>query len=139
MPKVKMICDKCKHEFLCSPIDIKVTNVQIKNQDLLLKYFLCPSCDALYSVFLMKFKDMHLFQETNSYLAEYKKSYTTKNLRVDLRLEHIERAREKYKESWSKLASAIHNAKKEFPGFFTYDKQTKTIYYHEKSMEEKEK
>ena len=81
---------------------------------------------------------MELFQKTNVYLSEYKKICNT-NLRSDLKLELIEKAKKKYKESRDKLSSAILDIRKNFSGFFTYDKQTKIIYYHEKSMEEKEK
>ena len=133
-----MICDKCKHEFFCSPVDIKFTNVKIKNQELLLKYFVCPNCNALYPIFLIGYKDMELFQKTNVYLSEYK-NICNANLRSDLKLELIEKAKKKYKESRDKLSSAILDIRKNFSGFFTYDKQTKIIYYHEKSMEEKEK
>lgn len=138
MSKVNMICDKCKHEFSCSPVDIKLTNIKIKNQELLLKYFVCPNCNVLYPIFLIRYKDMELFQKTNIYFSEYKKICNT-NLRPDLKLELIEKAKKKYKESRDKLSSAILDVKKDFSGFFTYDKQTKIIYYHEKSMEEKEK
>lgn len=138
MSKVNMICDKCKHEFFCSPVDIKFTNVKIKNQELLLKYFVCPNCNTLYPIFLIRYKDMELFQKTNVYLSEYK-NICNANLRSDLKLELIEKAKKKYKESRDKLSSAILDIRKNFSGFFTYDKQTKIIYYHEKSMEEKEK
>ena len=133
-----MICDKCKHEFFCSPVDIKFTNVKIKNQELLLKYFVCPNCNVLYPIFLIRYNDMELFQKTNVYLSEYK-NICNANLRSDLKLELIEKAKKKYKESRDKLSSAILDIRKNFSGFFTYDKQTKIIYYHEKSMEEKEK
>lgn len=140
MTSRQMKCEKCQEEFLCSPVDIKTTNIKIKNQDLLLQCFVCPNCDALYPIFLIRFKDMHLFKDVQSSLSAYRDSFRMRRgLGLDKKLELINMAEKKYKSNRQKLCSVIEETKKKFSGHFTYDKQTRVIYYHEKNMEEKEK
>jgi len=135
----QMICDKCENTFLYSPVDIKTTNIKIDNQDLLLQCFVCPECDALYPILLIRINDMHYLKDVQESLAAYRSSFNANSQGLDKKLELINKAEEKYKDSRKKLSSAILETRKRLSGYFTYDKQTQKIYYHEKNMEEKEK
>lgn len=47
-------CDKCKKEFAYQSIQIKETSVEIAGDVLLLDYFTCPFCNAVYKVLLVE-------------------------------------------------------------------------------------
>lgn len=47
-------CDECKRDFVLRSIDIKECLVEIEGNVLLLKYFVCPHCHAVYKVLLVE-------------------------------------------------------------------------------------
>lgn len=95
-PKNKIICDGCKNEIEMSPVAIKLTNIKIGQDELLMQYFLCPNCEYLYKICLFTY-DLFLRKDKKK-LAELNQKYN---------------------------------------GKFTYNKDTKQIYYHESNMDKR--
>lgn len=53
-----MVCDKCNAEFPIASVNINECSVEVDGKSLLLTYFVCPECEAIYKV---------LFVDENTY------------------------------------------------------------------------
>lgn len=49
-----IVCDKCKNEFAYQSIHIKESSIEVLGKVLLLDYFTCPFCNAVYKVLFVE-------------------------------------------------------------------------------------
>lgn len=47
-----IVCDECKYEFLLNAVNIQCADLEIKNQQLVLHFFICPKCKKVYKILL---------------------------------------------------------------------------------------
>lgn len=50
-----IICDNCSNQISLQPVDIKVTNIKIKGEELIMRFFTCPHCETLYKICLFTY------------------------------------------------------------------------------------
>lgn len=57
-------CDKCNKGFFLRSEDIKEANIEIKGQKLVISFFVCPRCNAVYKILI---KDSMLISLMNDF------------------------------------------------------------------------
>lgn len=74
-----ILCDNCKHEFLLNTININEAEIEIKNQHLILSYFVCPNCNKVYRVSLIDNQYQKLKDDLLSVKKRIHSNYNSKD------------------------------------------------------------
>lgn len=75
----KVVCDKCKHEFLLKTVNIESAEVKINDQQLTLIYFTCPKCNKLYRVSLADARYFELKEDLENTKKRIRRNHGSNN------------------------------------------------------------
>ena len=121
-----LVCDKCKAEFSLEPVDIKAARIKIKDQDYIVRYFVCPNCNHVYLFVFLRFDDMATMLAGQNMYTQYQMAVKNKQIALAKRLyQRHHSINQLLEDRMKKLMSEYSNG-------FVYDKANDKIYYREK-------
>lgn len=108
-----IVCDKCKKEFEYGSIQIKETSVEIAGDVLLLDYFTCPFCSAVYKVLLVEeTKYRELVDDLISVKERIRRQQGKSNLMLAIKLQKMASIKQE------RIKTYVNNISKKYPGSF---------------------
>ncbi len=123
---IMLVCDNCKAEFSLAPVDILSNRVQLKGQDYIIRYFVCPKCNRVYVFLFLKFEDLGIILSRENIHTQYQMALKCKNVALSKRLFG------RYDSLGKLLEDHMRKELSNFPNGFVYDKAAKIISYREK-------
>lgn len=106
-------CDQCKKEFLIQSVEIKETSVEIEGKSLLLDYFVCPHCRAVYKVLLVEeAKYRELVDDLMAMEKRIRRRYGKKNVMLAQKLQSMALVKQ------NRIKAYVESVSKKYPGSF---------------------
>lgn len=119
-------CDKCGKEFLHRSVEIKETSVEVKGNVLLLDYFTCPFCSAVYKVlFVEEAQYRELVDDLLSMEKRIRRQHSKGNPMLVQKLQNMALKKK------GRIKAYVDGVSKQYPGSFelaTENNQQHIIY-----------
>lgn len=114
-----IVCDQCKHEFLIGSVGIKECSVEIEGKELLLDYFMCPSCKTVYKVLFVEEQEYRrlvddLVSTQHRIQKMYGKQKTMQNVQLIKNLQSMANRKSE------RLKKYVEGMNAKYSGSFTY-------------------
>lgn len=106
-------CDECKREFEYRSIQIKETSVEIDGNVLLLDYFTCPFCNAVYKVLLV---EEAKYRELVDDLVSVQKRIRRQNGKGNLML--MQKLQDMVQKKQERIKAYVDGISNQYPGSF---------------------
>lgn len=113
VPSKIVYCDKCQKEFAYQSIQIKETSVEIAGNVLLLDYFTCPFCNAVYKVlFVEEAKYRELVDDLTSMRKRIRRQNGKGNPMLLYKLQNMALMKQ------NRIKAYVDSISKKYPGSF---------------------
>lgn len=128
MNNVNVICDDCGQHFVITAV--KDIELNVKDEQIILTYFMCPTCEKIYCVCIKNEEIKELEIDLDKANKRYKRNMRCRNLEtIQVLLNSFIRKKERIKAKTEKLMD-------KYPGTFTFvrsenDNEEIIINYHE--------
>lgn len=107
-------CDKCNTDFLVSSVKIEERSVEINGTVLLLNYFTCPSCKAVYRVLLVD--EVHYRELVDDLVSTKKRIRRLQGKGNAFQLGSLQKMAARKAE---RIQQYVQSMNKKYPGTFT--------------------
>lgn len=107
-------CDKCKHEFNLSAVEIQKTKIELNNTIVDLVYFTCPKCNTIYRVSIQDARYYDLQKDLENIRKRIRRNKGKNNIEFARVLGKMADAKLERLQNHVKLVNSM------FPGTFTF-------------------